>query len=361
MQFILPNRKKDLASSLAAFDQGMLGFGQNMRLSQKDQEARTQLEADNARLGKQDARQVSQDALALPGQQLQARQAESGLGLMNSNAEIADFGARQSTFGAGPLLPGESARPTPLIPGKMEPSGSDFLEGKKLAAVNHARSQRGDTALTLPEYKAAKVGESDKLGREKSLFDADLNHKKAQTGLLGAQTAKTNRESTVLGQPKARELKAMTQGELDDLTLVETAAKTMNDIQGAFGEISSAKKGPFLGRLAGANPYDVSVQKLNKLIDSITPALARGVFREVGVLTDKDMDRYKTLLPQAKTDPKVAEEVFRDLQKKIQDTYSISIKNMGVAGRDISGFDPDRNLFEQKSVGSRDFGKEYGF
>lgn len=259
-------------------------------------------------------------------------------------AQLGDFEAREAGPPvAGPVTAREAAIPSPL---SNQSRGDMFRDGviAQLRTLRGKETTADQVAQERADQATTRKQNVDEHGLRIRDTESQIRHRDTQTrGLI--------EEIKQIGIPKPREAKPMSQGELDDLTLVETAAQTLNDIRDAFGEVSSGKKGPLAGRLAEMNPYDVSVQKLNKLIDSITPALARGVFREVGVLTDKDMERYKSLLPQAKTDPKVAEEVFADLQNKIQHTYSTSIRNLGHAGRDMSGFDESRNLFESKSVG----------
>jgi hypothetical protein len=158
--------------------------------------------------------------------------------------------------------------------------------------------------------------------------------------------------ATEPGKPKENPAgKPLSQSEVDDITMIETAAKTLSDIETAHGGISGVQKGPLLGRIAGLNPYDEDIRQLEKLIDSVTPALARGVFREVGVLTDSDIQRYRGMLPSARMDPEVAKKVFADLKRKIQDTYSIAIGNLGKAGRDISKFDANKQLYPKAGSG----------
>lgn len=65
------------------------------------------------------------------------------------------------------------------------------------------------------------------------------------------------------------------------------------------------------------NPYDVNAQVINNLLTSITPGIARGVYGEVGVLTDSDIERYKATLPNL-TQPK-------DLQQAV---LALNIKRL---------------------------------
>lgn len=146
------------------------------------------------------------------------------------------------------------------------------------------------------------------------------------------------------GDPKKQRTQ-LSQGEIDDITMIETAAQTMNKIEDAVKNIGNSQRGPVAGRVATVNPYNVPIQTLENLITMLTPALARGVFREVGVLTEADMERYSGLLPRAKSDPSVANSILNELKGKIQSTYKTALTNYGRANRDISGFDTNKELF----------------
>jgi hypothetical protein len=147
-----------------------------------------------------------------------------------------------------------------------------------------------------------------------------------------------------------RTLKPLEQSEVADITNIESTAATMRKIEEAFGKMSGNKQGPIVGLLTGKNPYDEQIRELEKLIDMVTPSLARGVFREVGVLTDADIQRYRSMLPQAKTDPAIAKNILNQLKDKIQTTYTTALTNYGNAGRDVSNFDAKRQLFAPQVV-----------
>jgi hypothetical protein len=45
------------------------------------------------------------------------------------------------------------------------------------------------------------------------------------------------------------------------------------------------------------NPYDTDAQTLKAQLQSLIPNLARGVYGEVGVLTDNDIKNYAQTIP----------------------------------------------------------------
>jgi predicted RNA-binding protein Jag len=66
--------------------------------------------------------------------------------------------------------------------------------------------------------------------------------------------------------------------------------------------------------------------------------LARGVFGEVGVLTDEDVKRYKALIPNITRDPAVAKVLMEDLIRTLKTRKNITINNLDKAGYDVKNF-----------------------
>jgi len=59
--------------------------------------------------------------------------------------------------------------------------------------------------------------------------------------------------------------------------------------------------GPIVGFLRGLNPYDTDAKTFEAKLRAAVPNLARGIFSEVGVLTDTDIKNYMLTLPNVKT------------------------------------------------------------
>lgn len=102
--------------------------------------------------------------------------------------------------------------------------------------------------------------------------------------------------------------------------------------------IQDVKTGPVLGLFRGNNPWDTNAQTIKSSINAIVPNLARGVFGEVGVLTDNDIKIYSKTLPTLTS----TEEVRNAILYITLDMIGKSIKNTlnvnASAGRDVSGF-----------------------
>lgn len=96
---------------------------------------------------------------------------------------------------------------------------------------------------------------------------------------------------------------------------------------------------PILGTLKTMNPYDVNAQVINSLLDSITPWLARGVYGEVGVLTDKDIERYRATLPNLKQTDELQKVMLAMNIKRLMNWYTRNLKSFAANWRNIAWFE----------------------
>lgn len=109
----------------------------------------------------------------------------------------------------------------------------------------------------------------------------------------------------------------------------ETDTTTLKGITDAFTVLSSVSDltkqlenqkddvGPIEWFLRNKNPYDVDAQAIAAQLNALVPKVARGVFGEVGVLTDQDVERYMKTLPNTK--------MSWDLAKIVSDLLKVTV------------------------------------
>jgi hypothetical protein len=139
-------------------------------------------------------------------------------------------------------------------------------------------------------------------------------------------------------------------------TLTSTEAKTLGDFDSVVYTLNVIndkltkleQRGPIVGRVRGANPYDVDAQEIENLVTSVVPGLARGVFGEVGVLTDTDVARYMKLVPNIKTYPALVLREFRNLSDKVMMSKLSKLNALRDSGYDVSGFAGQMKAAEQR-------------
>lgn len=171
---------------------------------------------------------------------------------------------------------------------------------------------------------------------------------------------KTNAIKFQVKPPQPKEVKEkekakLLQTQITKLENISSAQVTLNEINSVLKDVGNAR-GPAVGRvrqLLGGVGYDKLAIRLNNLVDSLTPGLARGVFGEVGVLTDDDVKRYKALIPNITRDPQVADVLMKDLMSTLESRQKIAIDVWDKAGFDVDNFKekkPAKNVEIEKQV-----------
>ena len=138
--------------------------------------------------------------------------------------------------------------------------------------------------------------------------------------------------------PKAG--KMLTDSATQKLNQIMMVKKSLPRVRAAYAKIADRMTtGPIGGRIpAGQEIYNPDYASLNSEIDQLIPVLARGVFGEVGVLTDTDVERYRALLPNATTSPNISGALFDALENKLETAAATTFDTFDRAGYDVSGF-----------------------
>lgn len=74
-------------------------------------------------------------------------------------------------------------------------------------------------------------------------------------------------------------------------------------------------------------------------MNSLVPNIARGVYGEVGVLTDQDVELYKKTLPNIRSTEDTNKLVLAMTLSAMINGFKTQLQIDGSAGRDVSGFE----------------------
>lgn len=248
----------------------------------------------------------------------------------------------QPTKVAAPIQPA-----TPKVEETPVEPQIDFTSYKELFAPENyfeKESEARQFAATLPKNKDwVPVVEQDKSTKNfsvsyESVRKDRLEEEKKQFDAFQAQASRQERKQEK--EEKKGEKFKLLQSHLEKFNNIDSAESTLNDIQSVLSEIGNTS-GPMVGKvrqIIGGVGYDKLAIRLNNLVDSLTPGLARGVFGEVGVLTDEDVKRYKALIPNITRDPETAKILMDDLIRTIKERKRITINNLDKAGYDVKNF-----------------------
>ncbi len=127
---------------------------------------------------------------------------------------------------------------------------------------------------------------------------------------------------------------------LTDTTIqkLDKGLTVLNQLGVLQSNVQDVKTGPLVGAFKSKNPWDTKAQTIKTSLNAIVPNLARGIYGEVGVLTDNDIKTYSKTIPNLTS----TEEVRNAVLYITLDMIGKSIKNTlnvnAAAGRDVSGF-----------------------
>jgi hypothetical protein len=146
--------------------------------------------------------------------------------------------------------------------------------------------------------------------------------------------------SLVRPHEKKSDEKSLTATEIQQLSSLQQAGRDLAMLEERFASYKDPNwGGPIAGPAKallgmGTNPR---IAEIENLVTSATPNLARGVFREVGVLTDDDVKRYRTLLPNVNDTAEIRAKKLADLKSRLGTTLDETLATLQAAGRDVSG------------------------
>ena len=154
-------------------------------------------------------------------------------------------------------------------------------------------------------------------------------------------------------------MKASAGGAKVDSTTVQALAKfgtSITQITDLKKEIDALKAkggtGAFKGQITDRKFWDADTATIRAKLQGSIPTIARGVFGEVGVLTDADIENYKKTIPNIKTPTEAVDRIYQGLLSTINSKILSTYEAYANAGYDVSGFaDTYKNL--QQSISAQ--------
>lgn len=115
--------------------------------------------------------------------------------------------------------------------------------------------------------------------------------------------------------------------------------------------LDNTKTDPIIGYLKSLNPYNFDARAVNAQVNALVPNVARGVYGEVGVLTDQDISRYLQTLPNIKSTKEQNKFVALMTLSNAMRSYEQTLLNMANSGVNVSGFvDSYKNVVDKVDV-----------
>jgi hypothetical protein len=109
--------------------------------------------------------------------------------------------------------------------------------------------------------------------------------------------------------------------------------------------------GPVMGIIRSNNPFDEKARLIKAQITKIIPGLARGVFNEVGVLTDPDVRMYSQTIGNLTTPEEVNEALTKAAMDMVAKGFEDRLVTMAKNRKNVSGYlDTLKDIKAKRSV-----------
>ena len=119
------------------------------------------------------------------------------------------------------------------------------------------------------------------------------------------------------------------------------AQSALSDIPSIYSSLSKVDTWPIAGTLANLNPWKSGdLAEVNAQIIGSIPTVARGIFNEVWVLTDKDVALYKQTLPTLKNTQEQLKAITNIMLSKVANSIQNQLTTLAGSGINTSKFLP---------------------
>lgn len=261
-------------------------------------------------------------------------------------------------YGGGGLIPSITT-PISSLTNNL-PTFEEYLAQKENEALQTFTPQRRQQVRAEYEALKAKAAQND----PQELVDL-ANIKASAISEKNKREFFLNQVNSFLERgefDKARSViagtgKSLTTNIADDLTQARLAKENINRIAQLVENLGA--QGPAIGQFRKRNPYDDAAVELQNLITQTVPGLARGIFKEVGVLTDQDIERYRKTIASESLTLEQARDATRNLVDTINTSIELQLDTLGRSGYDVSKFEDIRDEVNLPQAGYTKADEDY--
>ena len=231
-----------------------------------------------------------------------------------------------------------------LIPGGVVPAGSEKVTLTDSKGVEKSYFKEKSTEDILSEQLARERIKTE--GAKRLEILDGIAGQGTATGIEGAEIGTPEHTAQLIDQSSQFGDKRLTQGQLEKIQQAMGALsgiESLNSLlfQGGDNNDGLSLTGPVKGRVRKLITNlggDVDAAGINSIIQGLIPTVARGIFGEVGVLTDADINNYKKTLANLNN----SEDQNRLVSVIMLDVLSRSLENTLITNAqnqtNVSGF-----------------------
>lgn len=217
-------------------------------------------------------------------------------------------------------------------------NGADFAT---IQAIGNAKN-RNEALQRAGQYGTKKQTQIIEVNGRKKLINsqtgstiADLGSTKAPIDIFLDISPEQAKDPFIQKLLSSAGGKAMADTSIQKL---DKALVVLNQLGTLQNNIMDAKTGPIVGTFKSKNPWDTKAQVIKSQLNAIVPNLARGVYGEVGVLTDNDIKTYSKTLGNLQSTNDVNNAIMYITLDMIGKSIKTTLSTNASAGRDVSGF-----------------------
>ncbi len=217
---------------------------------------------------------------------------------------------------------------------KTQKSTDDMATQKAQVDLDKAKTDANQFSLNEGD---ARYVYDPATGTAKLIASRAKTYAPGTTGTPGTTLGYSDPNYTLDAIQKSKGGRVVTQGELKPITDIQTIvgqAETLTSL------IDSVDTGPIVGIIKSNNPYDTKAQEMKAAVTAIVPKLARGVYGEVGVLTDNDIDNYSRTIANLKNTSDVNKAVMAMTLDIATRSLANPLNSLAAGQRDVSRFEP---------------------
>lgn len=153
--------------------------------------------------------------------------------------------------------------------------------------------------------------------------------------------------------------KTPTNTTVEMVSKMNMAADLLVDLKGEWqNAVDKNKVGVVVGNLKKKDFTDADILTVKRQLQGLIPTIARGVFGEVGVLTDNDIKQYRGAVLNIGDPVEAQKRIFENLLDVIESKFTGTLRSSADGGYNVSGYADNYKEFLNEINGIRVYPKD---
>lgn len=207
-------------------------------------------------------------------------------------------------------------------------------------------NDKNTTPSSFYKVAGAYGGDAYKQAQVNSLNETATNKKATNNAIANVKEVNPNSSTYIKDKIEASAGGLKLTGDL--IKPLVKSFSIVDQIDSLQKNLKNVDTGPIVGILKSANPYDVKAQLVKAQIKALIPGLAKGVYGEVGVLTDADIENYSKTIGNLKSTKDLNNLLLAMTLNTIKSGIDSQLGGYADSGRDVSGYTTSYSQLDSK-------------